>query len=239
MAAGIQSVLEVVSFTLKALEKHELTVCQQRKELLNLMNSLCEHVGLLNVADDDTFEDLSALSYFIRDSAGGGLWVCYSSVELLVKDCGSWATEELAKLSSGDKRKVLKVVAVYCVDLVLGLREVNAERDSENEAADEDHPPVFPAEYAAMRTNEFISKVLDPFRSHLSKHWKAHEIDEIEKDHKALVMAVRTDSLLRDKFECHSRKTMFNDAWDDCGGRFSELRLFAGVLQPHFRTLHP
>eukprot|EP00173_Palmaria_palmata_P003668 Plantae.Rhodophyta-Palmaria_palmata.ctg3913.p2 GENE.Plantae.Rhodophyta-Palmaria_palmata.ctg3913~~Plantae.Rhodophyta-Palmaria_palmata.ctg3913.p2 ORF type:complete len:124 (-),score=12.32 Plantae.Rhodophyta-Palmaria_palmata.ctg3913:596-967(-) len=44
-AAGVQSALRVVSFTFKSLETHEITVCQQRKEITNFIETLAEHAG--------------------------------------------------------------------------------------------------------------------------------------------------------------------------------------------------
>eukprot|EP00173_Palmaria_palmata_P004412 Plantae.Rhodophyta-Palmaria_palmata.ctg5933.p1 GENE.Plantae.Rhodophyta-Palmaria_palmata.ctg5933~~Plantae.Rhodophyta-Palmaria_palmata.ctg5933.p1 ORF type:complete len:102 (-),score=25.89 Plantae.Rhodophyta-Palmaria_palmata.ctg5933:9-278(-) len=37
-----------------------------------------------------------------------------------------------------------------------------------------------------------------------------------------------------EKFAKHGKQTLFNDAWDECGGRFAQLRLFAGGLAVAF-----
>lgn len=236
IAAGFQSGLEIVAFTFMSLEKHEITVCQQRKEIADLVEKLSELVGLHLMLEYEAYEDLSPLSYYSRDTseAGDGVWVRYSDVELLLQDCGSWVTNELAKLTSRKRKEVITVVATFFVDLVLRLSDVTAERDSENRPKVEEHPPVYPFELASMRTAAFISDVLDPFRSHISKHWTDEEVDQVERDHKALVTAVKTDRNLKEKLLRHTRKTMWIDAWDDCGGRFSELRLFAGGLATAF-----
>lgn len=70
------------------------------------------------------------------------------------------------------KRHLFGAIAGYCVDLVVGFGKVRAERDSDTLTAFEDHPPIYPGEYAEMRSIEFISNVLDPYREHLQKHWK-------------------------------------------------------------------
>eukprot|EP00173_Palmaria_palmata_P003810 Plantae.Rhodophyta-Palmaria_palmata.ctg4154.p1 GENE.Plantae.Rhodophyta-Palmaria_palmata.ctg4154~~Plantae.Rhodophyta-Palmaria_palmata.ctg4154.p1 ORF type:complete len:185 (-),score=16.55 Plantae.Rhodophyta-Palmaria_palmata.ctg4154:96-650(-) len=129
---------------------------------------------------------------------------------------------------------VLCVVASYCVDLVFGIGHVRAERDSNNDPSVNDHPEIYleapTLEYAKMRTGTFITNILQAYREHLEMHWTPKEIDVIEIDHKALVTAFKTEPQLVSKLENHSMKTMFNDAWDDCGNRFLALREFAGSL---------
>lgn len=44
----------------------------------------------------------------------------------------------------------------------------------------------------------------------------------------------KTEPALKAKLEGHYMKTMFNDAWNDCRMRFSELRKFAGGLATDF-----
>ena len=91
---------------------------------------------------------------------------------------------------------------------------MKAERDSNNNPLHDMLPPVYPGEIASLRTSVLISDVLEPFRPHIFKHWSVEEVDQIEKDHKDLVTAVKTDRKLKQKLGGHSKKTMFNDAWD-------------------------
>lgn len=90
-----------------------------------------------------------------------------------MKYSGSWVTEELNKLDDDEKRGIFEVDSVFCVGFIVGLREVWAEKMSKNDAAEDDHLPVYPGEYALISTIFFISKVLEPFRSHIFKHWTA------------------------------------------------------------------
>lgn len=60
---------------------------------------------------------------------------------------------------------------------------------------------LLPAEYAVLRTRTFISEVLNVFRSHLTMHWTAEEIDCIEKDRKAFVTAFKTEPRFKIKPE--------------------------------------
>jgi len=234
LVAGIQPFLVIVTFSMKSLQKQEITIPQQAEELRSLAKKLAETISVRDIAEDDSFEELDVDSFYLRTSGEFGCWVELTDVESHLKDTGSWVPVELAKLSPGEKRRVLRIVSAYCIDLVVGAREVRAERDSNNAPAEKDHPPIYPREYACMRTGKFISDVLEPFRVHIRHHWSDTEIDAIETDHKSLVTAFKTEPRLVEKFEKHTKKTMFNDAWDDCGGRFSELRLFSGGLAVAF-----
>ncbi|CAK9860022.1 unnamed protein product [Sphagnum jensenii] len=49
--------------------------------------------------------------------------------------------------------------------------KVQAERDSNNNARELEAPHVMPADLVKIRPTTFIQDVLDPYRTHLLKHW--------------------------------------------------------------------
>lgn len=92
-------------------------------------------------------------------------------------------------------------IAEYAVELITVLAEVRAEKDRENMPAAEEHPHIYRAEYAKLRTNEFISQLIHPYRSHLGMHCFLTKIDAIERNHKKLVTAFKTDLLSRESLK--------------------------------------
>ena len=91
-----------------------------------------------------------------------------------------------------------------------------------------------PAELVKMRTGAFISDVLDPFRQHLEKFWSAEQIDQVECDHKDMLLAYARKPSIKEILDAHDHKTFFNDAWDSVKTRFLTLRQFCGGLASMF-----
>jgi hypothetical protein len=67
------------------------------------------------------------------------------------------------------------------------LRQVQAERDSNNEAAMMEASPVMPTQLVHLHPRDFIHNILDPRRAHLSQFWSLGEIEDVERDHMELV----------------------------------------------------
>ena len=95
-------------------------------------------------------------------------------------------------------------------------------------------PPVMPVELVKMRTGAFINDVLDPFRQHLKKFWLAEQIDQVECDHKDMLLAYAREPSIKEILDAHDHKTFFNDAWDSVKTRFLTLRQFCGGLASMF-----
>ena len=119
--------------------------------------------------------------------------------------------------------------------LLNGLAAVQAERNSENGAAEECSPPVMPLELVKMRTGKFIEDVLDSYREHISMFWSEEKIEQLEREHQCLLSQYQSrDSWVQKAIAHHNHTTMFNDAWDDLKGQFKYLRAFAGGLATAF-----
>ena len=89
-------------------------------------------------------------------------------------------------------RAMLRGIAKFSIDLVVGLCEIQAERNSNNEICEQGSPPVMPGELVLLRTSTFIEEVIDPHRVHISQFWDVDEIDQIENDHQELRSAFST-----------------------------------------------
>lgn len=67
-----------------------------------------------------------------------------------------------------------------------------------------------PEQFAVLRTGAFLKTVMDPFQSHIEDHWTSEEVEAIEKDHKVLLRAYKTEPALKKRLEGYSMKTIFN-----------------------------
>ena len=91
-----------------------------------------------------------------------------------------------------------------------------------------------PPKLAKMRTCAFINDVLDLFRQHLEKFWSAEQIDQVECDHKDMLLANAREASIKEILDAHDHKTFVNDAWDSVKTRFLTLCQFYGRLASMF-----
>ncbi|CAK9207937.1 unnamed protein product [Sphagnum troendelagicum] len=92
-------------------------------------------------------------------------------VVMHIQDQGSWVRDLYNALSDIDKQKTLKKIIIFGISIVVNVSQVQAERDSNNNARELEAPPFMPADHVKIRLAAFIQDVLDPYRAHLSKHW--------------------------------------------------------------------
>jgi hypothetical protein len=90
-------------------------------------------------------------------------------------------------LSVENQDALIHNIAVFSITLVNELCQVQAERDSNNEATMTEALPVMPAQLVHLRPRDFIHNILDPRHTHLSRLWSPGEIEDVERDHMKLV----------------------------------------------------
>jgi hypothetical protein len=77
----------------------------------------------------------------------------------------------------------LKEIIIFGISIVVNVSQVQAKRDSNNNARELEAPLVMPADLVKICPAAFIQDVLDPYCAHLSKHWSQQQIDDVEKEH--------------------------------------------------------
>ena len=97
-------------------------------------------------------------------------------------------------LENKEKQLIFCNVSKCAVNLIAGLANIVAERNSMNEAA-EKVPPVLPHQFLTLRGREFAS-ILQNQRSCLSERWTDFQIDAIELDFQALCDAYESEDSL-------------------------------------------
>ncbi len=128
----------------------------------------------------------------------------------------------------------MKEITIFGIYIVANVSQVQAERDSNNNAWELEAPLVMLADLVKIHPAAFIQDVLDPYRAHPSKHWFQQHIDDMEKEHQQLRAVYDNEPHVAKAFDQHDENTFFNDAWDVIKGRFSGLRQFCGGLATMF-----
>ncbi|CAK9880834.1 unnamed protein product [Sphagnum jensenii] len=137
-------------------------------------------------------------------------------------------------LDTVGKEEVVKQVALYVMRVLLGLNNVKAERDINNDPLYDGALPVMPAQLVSMRSGAFVKDVVNVFRAQLSRFWDEQMIDKIKDNHRELFRMYTSDTNLRSIISKHTVHTTFNEAWDSLPDRFGALRRFCGGLATVF-----
>ena len=122
---------------------------------------------------------------------------------------------------------------------------VQVEHDHNNVAKTLEAPPIMLAELVKMWTDAFIRNVLDPFRQHLEKFWSTEQIDQVECDHKDMLLAYDANPQSREfwmltitKRSSMMRGTMSKPASLPCANFVADLRLCSQTLHQLNRFLY-
>jgi hypothetical protein len=76
---------------------------------------------------------------------------------------GSWACDMFMGLDAANQTSILKEIAHFGLKLVQGILAIQAECDSNNEAALDLAPPVMPFQLVEMAPCDFIDSILNPY----------------------------------------------------------------------------
>ncbi len=124
---------------------------------------------------------------------------------------------------------------MFAVSIVQGIIDIQTERNSRNEPADKEAPPVMLSDLVRVQPVVFFRDVLQPRNVHLIKaNWDEDAIYEIEQQHRDFVKAYKYEPPVKTILDQHDHKTKFNDAWEALGIRFATLRMFCGGLATLF-----
>jgi len=134
----------------------------------------------IRLATDEVLEGVDPLTIITRSD----WFILKDSVVMHIQDQGSWVRDLYNALSDTDKQTTLKEITIFGISIVVNVSQVQAERDSNNNAWELEAPHVMPADFVKICPVAFIQDVLDPYRAHLLKHWSQQQIDDVEKEHR-------------------------------------------------------
>jgi hypothetical protein len=232
IAAVISPLFDRIAITFTKIQARNIVISQQRQEMLKLVTDIAASLDI-RPATNEALEGVDPLTIITRSD----WFILKDSVVMHIQDQGSWVRDLYNALSDTDKQTTLKEITIFGISIVANVSQVQAERDSNNNARELEAPLVMPADLVKIRPAAFIQDVLDPYRAHLSKHWSQHQIDDVEKEHRQLHAVYDNEPHVAKAFDQHDGNTFFNDEWDVVKGRFSGLRQFCGGLATAFPNM--
>jgi hypothetical protein len=126
---------------------------------------------------------------------------------------------------------IIGTVAIFSLQLVVGVSEVVAERDADN-AATEELPPVLPIDLCNTNGRLFSAALLQQ-NTRLKHTYTDYDILVIDQQFRDLRIAYREEEGLSHALEnAHCRLTTqsFHTCWTPLGSRFLQLRNFCAGL---------
>ena len=145
------------------------------EEIDHLACKLCA-IGIKHFNTDCSHDKLQQNQYFMDDT--DEWWLKIEDIVHHIEDQGTWALDAYTALSVREQVGLVEDIGDFLLNLVKGLQEVRAERDSKNNASMVESPPVFPAQLCQVRPRDFNSTVLRPRRAQLAKFWSLSEIEK-------------------------------------------------------------
>jgi hypothetical protein len=103
-------------------------------------------------------------------------------------------------------------LSIFSLSIVADGLQIQAERDSNNNAKELEAPPVMPADLIKMRPSVFISEIVDQYREQLTKHWSTDLIDKAESEHHELLAVYAHEPDVKVALDKHDKKTFSNEA---------------------------
>jgi hypothetical protein len=167
MCAAAAPVFKSLQLTFSNLQAKELVISQQAEEIYHLICKLCA-IGIKQVNTDRSREKLQQNQYFMDDT--DEWWLKIEDIVHHIEDQGTWALDAYTALSVREQVSLVADIGDFLLNLVKGLQEVRAERDSKNKASMVESPPVFPAQLCQLRPRDFNSSVLRPRQAQRIKY---------------------------------------------------------------------
>lgn len=221
----IANISEQASITFRSLEGLTTLLFAQREGLSKLYSNyanLFEAIGPLHLNEiiDENSNVLSTDRKFA---------INVENILQVMEDLGSYAMEAIAELGVEATHIFCQDVSKCVVNLIARIADVVAERDSSNESAADEIPPVLPHLLVKLRGRDF-SQVLRIQRNRLLKTWSQVEINDIELEFQGLKMAYQNEEALKNVLNGCDHTTGFSEGWNYVQNRFNSLRLFCGAF---------
>ncbi|KAE8896928.1 hypothetical protein PF003_g18960 [Phytophthora fragariae] len=231
-AAVVCGITVVVNVTFVKIQGKDVLLSQQMAEIELLVDSLRKLLQVQPVPSSE-FES-SAI-----DTISTKYWLQEQHLLEFIHYQGTFIKHNMNSLGDADKSSVLRQLGKFVLHIIEGMELVQAERDSNNEAAASPAPPVLPTELVTVPPRQFAEDILNPRRDQLALFWNEAQIEAVEREHRELCQANLLDELVCTALDEESYETSFNDAWDSvqkaaAPKTFSHLRQFCCGLATVF-----
>ncbi|CAM6027288.1 unnamed protein product [Sphagnum balticum] len=171
IAYAISPAIDQINTCFVISQNRSLLMAQHEQLIDNLVASLCVMFNInlvhdVNARDNPDSNDDAVIHTLDR-------WqINAESIVAWVEDQGSFPRQCYERLSTIEREDVVRQIAKYAMGVVAGLSGVKAQRDGRNGPSDLEVPPVLPHQLAKLHHGFFIRDVFEPYRSHLSLHWR-------------------------------------------------------------------
>jgi hypothetical protein len=133
-----------------------------------------------------------------------------SEIDNFIKNRGSLVGELFGSTCVAEKANFVKSSASLAIDIVDGVSNITSVSTSEGK---EDLPAVLLAELANVRTNVFISDVLQLQTERLLVKKSRQYINAIVTEHREFLRTVSSEKFLREALENQPKSNGFSEAW--------------------------
>jgi hypothetical protein len=216
---ALAPLFEWIAVTFATLQSPNLVISQQHQEVLNLMADIAAGLDIHSTVDVALINEIDPTTIIQRD----GWIITKDAIIMHICDQGSWARDLYNELFDIEKQQTLQEISIFSLSIVADELQIQAERDSNNNARELEAPLVMPVDLVKVHPGVFISEVVDQYRGHLAKHWSADLIDKAESEHRELFVVYVRKPDVKAALDKHDKKTFFNEAWDCLKGHFMQL----------------
>jgi hypothetical protein len=165
IAHGVAQDIRRTSITFVELKDRSLLICQQRQHMAKLVADLVVEFGVKSLQIDTEYRDLAPRDYYIAEDR----WIRNSAIVQHIEDQGSLAQLHYDALENDEDVDGSQVYAVrsivrFVCPIVTGMTKLQAERDGNNAAYEDEAPPVMPAEIVKLRPTIVENDLLQSYR---------------------------------------------------------------------------
>ncbi|CAK9226197.1 unnamed protein product [Sphagnum troendelagicum] len=207
IVGALAPLFERITVTFATFQSLNLVISQQCQEVSNLMADIATGLDIRSTVDAALINEMNPTTIIQRN----GWIVTKDAVVMHIRDQGSWARNLYNELSHIEKQQTLQEISIFSLSIVADGLQIQAERDSNNNARELEAPPVMPTYLVKMRPNVFISEVVDQYRGDLAKHWSADLIDKAESEHHELLVVYAREPDVKVALDKHDEKTFFKE----------------------------
>jgi hypothetical protein len=229
----VLAVSRVTAEVLKAVTKlqgYATLLSEQSAVLSELSHRLCELAPVEGPFSEEQLVSLDIDDYVVNGRYAASL----HGARQFIDDLGSFVLSELQEIEDADVAVVTQSVAQLFVDLVAGIADVCAERDSNNLASTQLLPAVTPQGLVKMRGSEFGAIMLRIKPRMQRNGFEQREMERIEAEFAELLAACRSVPPLKESIGCRSDKAQFKESWSPLDHRFPLLQEFCGGIASAF-----
>ena len=154
--------------------------------------------------------------------------VCYAvalhSIQEFLCGLATWVDTLINEALESEQKDLQHDIALVYVTACHKIDEISIYRDHNNNPCDDPNslPPILPHELVKLTAANFIRKIRQhAFR--LEHRYAAGQIDVIAYEHKTLLYAYQSESVLKEAIDSLSSRSSFKDGWSLLGSRLPNL----------------